>query len=253
MPNCEELEPLVTAWIDGVATDQERRLVEGHLRACGPCRAHAESEASARAVIRDRATGTPLVEAPAALKARCRSLASLPSPETGSPTSWAEVLRVPIAATLLLALGGLLLYGLTVVSPATLAAQLTADHVKCFAIASDHAHLTIDPDAVEGQLNARYGWDLDLPGDSEANGLRLVGSRRCLYGEGTIAHVLYRHDEKPLSLFMLPDTLRRSEIVEVLGHCAIMWSVGDRTFVLLGGQPREEMEKIAAYIQSVVK
>jgi hypothetical protein len=32
-----------------------------------------------------------------------------------------------------------------------------------------------------------------------------------------------------------------------------MWSAGDRTFVLLGGQPREEMEKIAVYIQSVVK
>ena len=29
-------------------------------------------------------------------------------------------------------------------------------------------------------------------------------SRPCLYGEGRVAHIMYRHNGRPVSLFMLP-------------------------------------------------
>jgi hypothetical protein len=144
------------------------------------------------------------------------------------------------------------IYFLTASSTTTLAAQLTLDHVKCFTLTGD-PNVPIRVDAVEEQLRERYGWSVDVPGDSETNQLRLVGGRRCLYGEGTIAHVLYRHNGAPLSLFMLPDDVRSSEIVEVMGHAAIIWSQNGRTFVLLGAEPRSEMEKIARYIRAMVK
>jgi len=157
-----------------------------------------------------------------------------------------------MAAGLVLALVGVLIYGLTASSTTTLAAQLTLDHVKCFVL-SRESGAPVTPEVVEAQLSERYGWAINVPGDSEANQLRLVGGRRCLYGEGTIAHILYRHNGAPLSLFMLPDSVRTAGIVDVMGHEAIIWAQNRRTFVLLGSEPRDRLEKIATYIQQMVK
>ena len=157
-----------------------------------------------------------------------------------------------MAAALVLALAGVLIYGLTVSSTTTLAAQLTLDHVKCFVLARESG-APVTPEVVEAELRERYGWAIDVPGNSEANQLRLVGGRRCLYGEGTIAHILYRHNGAPLSLFMLPDTVRSAEIVGVMGHEAIIWAQNRRTFVLLGSEPRDRLEQVAGYIRAIVK
>jgi len=253
MSNCQDLEPLVTACIDGVATDDERRIVETHLGACDPCRARADVEGSARALVRARAPSALGVEAPESLRARCRMLGAARPAAARAPWSWRDtVQRLPVAAMLAFGLTAALIYLLSVATPATLAAQLTMDHVKCFTITGDPAE-PVRAGAVEASLRAQYGWEVSVPGDSAANELRLVGSRRCLYGEGTVAHILYRHNGAPLSLFVLPDKVHPSEIVEVMGHAAIIWPARDRTFVLLGSEPREDMEKIASYIQKMVK
>lgn len=248
MPKCQELEPLITAWIDDLASDRERQTVEDHFQACPACRRRAGAEGSVRALMRSRATAALRIEPPPALKARCHALCA------SNATSWklprAIVRAVPVS--LAAALAGVLIYGLTASSTKTLAAQLTLDHIKCFVLTREPA-TELQPDAVEARLRERYGWSLDVPGDSTTNQLRLLGGRRCLYGEGTIAHVLYRHNGAPLSLFMLPDKVRPSEIVEVMGHEAIIWAQNHRTFVLLGGEPRQDMEKIASYIQQMVK
>jgi anti-sigma factor RsiW len=253
MSNCQEFEPLVTACIDGAATDEERRRVDAHLSTCRACRGRAEAERSVRALLRNRAPAAFSVEAPEALRARCLMLGAASPPAAEASWSWRDVLqRVPVAAMLAFALTGALIYLLTVATPTTLAAQLTMDHVKCFTITGD-PDAPVQAEVIEAKLSTEYGWTVDVPGDSNANDLRLVGSRRCLYGEGTIAHILYRHNGAPLSLFMLPDKVHPSEIIEVMGHAAIIWPARGRTFVLLGGEPRDEMEKIASYIQKMVK
>ena len=156
-----------------------------------------------------------------------------------------------MAAALVLALVGVLLYGLTASSTTTLAAQLALDHVKCFVLSREPG-APVSPEVVEAQLQ-RYGWAIDVPGDSEANQLRLVGGRRCLDGEGTIAHILYRHNGAPLSLFMLPDTVKPAGIVGVMGHDAIIWAQNHRTFVLLGSEPRDQLQRIATHMQAMVR
>jgi hypothetical protein len=83
-----------------------------------------------------------------------------------------------------------------------------------------------------------------------AAGLHLVGSRPCLYGEGRIAHIMYRHEGRPVSLFMLPNSSRSRELVEVLGHQAAIWCVGNRTFVLVAREPRREVERLASFVQA---
>lgn len=253
MSNCQELEPLVTAYLDGLATADGRRLAEAHLGMCAACRARAEAERAVRGLVRARASSALQDPAPEWLRARCRRIEE-PSPvAAGTPWSWRDTLRrMPVAATVAFALTVVLIYLLTVATPTTLAAQLTMDHVKCFTITGDPVE-PVAAEAVEAHLSEDYGWNIEVPGDSRTNALRLVGSRRCLYGKGTIAHILYRHNGAPLSLFMLPDEVHESEIVEVMGHEAIIWPSGDRTFVLLGSEPREQMQEIARYIQKMVK
>ena len=251
MSVCRELDTLVTACVDGVATPDERRKVDAHLEKCAPCRQRADAEGAARTLIRARAQ-LFRADAPPGLTERCRALSTAGLTAIDTRTSWRPAIgRLPLAAGVVLAIAAAI-YALSASSTTTLAAQLTLDHVKCFTLTRDPS-APVRADVVEGQLREQYGWTVDVPGDSEANHLRLVGGRRCLYGEGTIAHVLYRHNGAPLSLFMLPEKVSPSEIVEVMGHAAIIWSQNRRTFVLLGSEPRPEMEKIAGYVRAMVR
>jgi hypothetical protein len=52
---------------------------------------------------------------------------------------------------------------------------------------------------------------------------------------------------------MLPHKVRSSEIVDVMGHQAIIWAQSQRTFVLLGNEPRDQLQQIAGYMQAMVR
>jgi hypothetical protein len=153
------------------------------------------------------------------------------------------------AASLVVIVGGAFLYQATARSSHLLAAELAADHMKCFAMnAVLGTHQS--PDTVQSSMAAGFGWNMRLPFGSEHEGLELVGSRPCLYGEGKIAHIMYRHNGQPLSLFMLPRTERSEQIVETLGHECAIWSSADRTFVLVSREPRANVEQLAKYVSA---
>ena len=48
--------------------------------------------------------------------------------------------------------------------------------------------------------------------------MSLVAVRRCLYGDGFAAHLLYRLDGEPVSLFIMPGLERPADEVSLLGH-----------------------------------
>jgi anti-sigma factor RsiW len=91
-----------------------------------------------------------------------------------------------------------------------------------------------------------------LPEDASTAGLELVGARPCLYGEGRVAHIMYRHEGHPVSLFMLPQTERAQALVEVFGHEAVIWCANKRTFVLVAREPRRDVERMAAFVQAAL-
>jgi hypothetical protein len=143
---------------------------------------------------------------------------------------------------------GAFVYRLTEASTEVLAAELTADHVKCFALNRVlGTHET--PATVESSLASGFGWLARLP-DAGRSDLELVGSRPCLYGNGKIAHVMYRHNGEPVSLFMLPNKASPQELVHVLGHEAAIWCIGNRTFVLIARGTRNEVERMAAVMRA---
>jgi anti-sigma factor RsiW len=269
MPSCKIIDSLVTPFIDGELPDADRRLVDEHMRACPPCHSRVVAEQTVHALIRARATALKQ-EAPEPLRARCKALAACtdavnpapPSPWRSTPDRlpllrpivprrpWsARLAPFALAASLMLVVGGAFLYQATDRSVRVLAAELTADHVKC--IAMNRALGTHQvPAAVESSMASGFGWRMHLPEHPEQVGLELIGSRPCLYGEGKVAHIMYRHDGRAVSLFMLPKTSRAQQLVRVLGHEAAIWCVGNRTFVLVAREPRPEVERIASFVQA---
>jgi hypothetical protein len=124
--------------------------------------------------------------------------------------------------------------------------------MKCFALnAVLGTHQS--PETVQSSMASSFGWNMRLPLGPEREGLELVGSRPCLYGEGRIAHIMYRHNGQPLSLFMLPRTERPEQFIETLGHECAIWSSADRTFVLVSRENRADVERLAEYVHASMR
>jgi hypothetical protein len=154
-----------------------------------------------------------------------------------------------MAAALLLVVGGVLLYALTGLSPTVLAAQLTLDHVTCFAV--HDAAAPVDVGASEEQYERAYGADIRLP-RVVIDGLQLVNMRRCFCGEGVAAHAMYRLHGRAVSLYVIPDAHRGRASMDVLWHDAVMWSNGNATYVLVSKEPRATLEAIASQMEGAL-
>jgi anti-sigma factor RsiW len=254
---CDRIDPLVTPFIDGALPEPDRRSVEDHLRLCPPCHSRVAAERQVHELIRARVPLLNKTEAPDTLHAKCWELARL-APHAADAAAGTRAVALPrrlapyaLAASLVLVVGGAFVYQATDKSVRLLAAELTADHVKC--IAMNRALGTHHPAAVvESAMASGFDWRMHLPDDPASAELELVGSRPCLYGEGKVAHIMYRHNGRPVSLFMLPKTARAQQLVRVLGHEAAIWCVGNRTFVLVAREPRPEVERLASYVKATL-
>lgn len=238
MPSCRAVEPLVTPYVDGEASPAERAVVDAHLAGCPPCRHRAGAETAARNTVRSRLC-RPC--APEQLRARCRAAAYARA--VGMPR--VTFTSLSIAAALVLLVGGVLLYTLTGLSPTVLAAQLTIDHVKCFAV--HDADAPVDARVSEEQYARDYGQKIRLP-QVAAAGLQLVGVRRCYCGDGAAAHAMYRLNGRPISLYMMPDASRARASADVFGHDAVIWTNQNTTYVLLGREAPDALAKLATEI-----
>ena len=49
---------------------------------------------------------------------------------------------------------------------------------------------------------------------------------------------------------MLPKSARTKQLIEVLGHEAAIWCAGNRTFVLIAREPRQDVERLASFVQA---
>ena len=260
-PGCASIDPLVTPYVDGELAAVERQIVRAHVQVCPACLARVSAEQAVQRLMAESKASLREEQASSALRTKCGALAA--GMEHGAdirPTvldtlargTWrARLVPLALAATLVLIAASAFIYQLTARSPRLMAAELTADHMKCFAmnglLGTHQAAAT-----VEGSLASGFGWQAHLPDGPDREGLTLVGSRPCLYGEGRVAHIMYRHNGRPVSLFMLPrkQMPNADATMRVLGHEAAMWSVGDRTFVLIAREAKSEVEHLATFVRA---
>jgi anti-sigma factor RsiW len=266
MPNCEAIDPLVTPYVDGQLGDPDRAIVDQHLRACAPCHSRVTAERAVRDLLQTRKRDLGACRASDGLRARCAAharAADSPARSFAPPAltpfgarpavPWrSRIAPLAAAASLVLIVGAAFLYQLTASSTRVMAAELAADHVKCFAL-NGVLHTHEDAEAVESSMLTWFDWPMRLPQQAAQAGLELVGSRPCIYGQGKIAHIMYTHNGEPVSLFMLPKSVRAQELVRVLGHQAAIWCAKDRTFVLVAREPKENVERMAAAVQASLR
>lgn len=248
MPDCTRVDPLLTAYVDGALAPDEARAVSRHLADCSVCAEAAQAERDARDAIVQARLVLRTATVPAALIEQCR-LQSQGAARAWSRPRW---VRLAVAASLLVAVGGAL-YGVTAVSSTALAAELTADHVKCIAMNTAFGtHQSVRQ--VAADLADRFAWRTNAPAAAERlAGLTLVGERLCLYGEGRAAHVMFTDAQgAPVSLFMLPRTVRQPDARTIFGYHSRIWSLAGHTFVLVTHAPDAETEQLAATLRAAV-
>jgi anti-sigma factor RsiW len=255
--NCKSLDSFVTPYVDGELDAANCAELDAHLRVCPPCHSRVAAERNVKELLQTRKAVLQQHCAPPALRAKCAAITARATTNVGQAfrpapvrATWrARLTPYALAASLVVIVGGAFLYELTDRSVRVLAAELTADHVKCFGLnrlLGTHEAASV----VEGSIGPSFAWPLHLPEGPERAGLELVGARPCLYGEGRIAHIMYRHNGHPVSVFMLPKTSRAEALIDVMGHEAAVWSIGDRTFVLIAREPRGEVERMASFVHA---
>jgi anti-sigma factor RsiW len=253
MSSCASIDPLVTPYVDGELGEKDREALERHLRACPPCRTRVDHERAVHELVTDRRRQLTSSRASSALHARCAGACTASAAVAGAAPAWRpRAVPLALAATLVVVVAGAFAYPLTMRSSRLMAAELAVDHMKCAlfnnVLGTQHA-----PSLVESSLAADFGWPARLPEDPGRAGLELIGERTCLYGGGRVAHLMYRHGGRAVSVFMLPNDDRKDEVVSVLGHQAVVWSVGNRAFVLVAREPIEEAERMASFVRASLR
>jgi hypothetical protein len=225
--DCRQMEALLPPFVDGEARPAVRAAVEAHLATCAACRSAVAAQREVRALlVRRRAA---LVEpAPTALAAELRRVVAARPAAHPARTRWSALAA---AAALVLAVTGGFAWA-TGHSSVLLAAQLTLDHIKCFVIDGDDHGQALT--AAEGQshFHQDFGMDVRLPVVAADGRASLVSVRQCLYGEGWIAHALYRVDGQAVSLFVMNDP-HEAAAVDAFGRHAQVITRGATTYVLV--------------------
>lgn len=255
--DCKQIEGLLASVVDGEATTDEAAILAQHLDRCAACRQAMQAQVTARAVLQARAAQLS-VTAPPGLRTRLAASARAGAAERAESAgilSWRGRLSAFSAAGIIvLMLGAVLLPVVTERSTVLLAAQLALDHLKCFAIDGDGDAPPVGQAEAEATLEREYGWTMSVPPSSAADGLQLIAVRRCLYGDGRAAHLLYRMNGAPVSLFIMPGLSRPAAELSLLGHDELVWTQGDRTYMLVSAAgAKAGLADVASYLQNEAK
>jgi len=258
---CRDVEAQLPSYVDGTPTENTQAIA-AHLETCDDCRASWHAQTVARTVLQARAAQLSPI-APPGLRTRLRSSmeeerASTFAKSAGRATpslAWSGRLTAfAAAAMVVLTLGAVLLPVVTIRSTAVLAAQLALDHLKCFTIEGDADGEAITSAAAETTLKDEFDLSVSVPPSLPSEKLELMAVRRCLYGDGRAAHLMYRLNGEPVSLFVLPGLTRPAGELSLFGHDQLVWANGDRTYMLVArGGTREELSRVASYLRNEAK
>jgi anti-sigma factor RsiW len=255
MANCREIEAKLAEYVDGHQAEAERAAVESHLQSCPPCRTRAAGERAAHDLVcarRDTLRST----APGHLRERCAAQrqAARPPAAVLARTPW---VRFSLAASVLVAAGLFVLFGWGS-SVETYAAQLSADHLKCFQY-PPQATSAPDITLLGKTWQTQSGWGLKIASASTMEGLTLLGIRKCGSSRGRVAHILYRWHGEPLSVYVLNHRFDHSanaahdHDVTRLGEHAIVWTEHDRTYAVVADHRLPDLQRVATYVRRSIE
>lgn len=255
---CHELEDDLAAYVDGLSPRAAQ--IDEHIASCAACRDAAHVQRTARTVLKARAAELSPIAPPGLrtrIAANINDAAQAPGlkPQALPLFGWTGRLSAfAAAAMVMLTLGAVLLPIATVRSTAVLAAQLALDHLKCFTIDGDADGQPIASTDAEATLLRDFDFSVTVPASLPSERLELLAVRRCLYGDGRAAHLLYRVNGEPVSLFILPGLTRPAAELSLFGHDEVVWTEGDRTYMLVARAGlASDLGRVASYLRTEAK
>jgi anti-sigma factor RsiW len=237
-------------YVDGAAEPDQRAAVDAHLTRCPPCRDRVSMERAAHEVVCARRE-TLRGHASHELKHRCAARRGAAAPPAKRGFIRTTLVPLSLAASVLLV--ATVLFAFFGRSVEVLAAQLAADHIKCFQFSSS------SPAHADAQLLSREwvntrGWSIHIPPSARDYGLELVGLRRCGSTDGITAHMMYKWRGAPLSVYVLNSESRHApgheEFVDTLGERAVIWKQEGRTYAVVADASRSELEPVIRYVKA---
>jgi len=245
---CREVEEKLASYVDGAANGNAAAIA-AHLATCDACRQLAHAQSVARTVLKARAAQLSPIAPPGL---RTRIIANTANQPQEPILAWTGRLTAFAAAAMfVLTLGAVLLPVATIRSTTLLAAQLALDHLKCFTIEGDADGAPIAKQQAEATLKQDFDLIVKVPASLAAEKLELMAVRRCLYGDGRAAHLMYRLDGEPVSLFIVPGMSRPAAELSLFGHEQVVWTQGNRTYMLVArGGAGDGLARVASYLRN---
>jgi hypothetical protein len=217
-----------------------------HFRQCPAC----SKELEDRTLMRDRLrTAARSVSAPPRLQAKIRSSIR----ESGHKTAWGRYF-LPVAATLLVSLGGVVAYELghlrlTTGSQESYIGSISGRVANVMKVGlGDHVHCTVfrkfprNPPTLEemaGKLGPEYAGLLPLVKDRVPADFQIVMAHQCGYHGRKFVHLALRSDSKLLSLVISlkrdGESFTKENLLPVLSESGIpMYHSGVQRFEIAG-------------------
>jgi anti-sigma factor RsiW len=257
--DCAALDARLTPFVDGEDTPGEHQAVAAHLTACPPCRQHADDEVSARDYVQTHRAELRIA-APDSLRTRCALMGSqlpasgsrLPAAaaSVGMPARWRKWAPLSVAATLILAVAGVFVFGLN--NPVeALASSLALDHIKCQKLADTSRD--VDATAAATKWEHDRGWALSVPKTLPSEQLTLIDVRHCLSSDGRAAHLMYTWHGEPLSLYVIPGDTGHAGIADKLGRETVIWCANRRTYAVVADGHPQDLNRIIDYMKANAK
>ena len=162
-------------------------------------------------------------------------------------SDWRWWAPVSLAATLMLAVAGVLVFGLVSGRGNVLAAQLAEDHLRCMRAVSRRG--PADSLQLADRWQKNRGWFVKVPGSSQKDDMEFVALRRCFHGDRQeLAHALYRHKGRIVSLFIFPDDdSRRRTNLEIMGQRELIWSQGGRSYAIVADSDAADVSTLKEF------
>ena len=231
MSECRRICESLAGYVDDLLRPEERDSVERHLAACPSCRRRADDEERRTAAVAARrieAAGRAVASRASRDDARrSRGPEEGRSPVRARCGPWWRVRLVPVLLTVVVMIftASAFFSLATRRSDALLAAQLTADHSKCFKLFGPPDGLSADAGSIERcspSSTARTCTSLLVCGEDDIQLARCPAMsvrRRASCRMSCIASMA-----QDMSLFVLAGTERKPDDLVTLGHRSQIWS-----------------------------
>jgi len=245
---CRQIAPQLAALDEDRASQVADPQLARHLAECGPCRRSLQIQRAMHGLLRARSNSLQ-PHAPESLKTRVTHEIEASAAARRQWAPW----RAAMAAAAIVGLLGAMTYGITSLSPKVLAAQLTLDHIKCARLVPPRA--AVDASTETREWAQRHASALRLPASASTRPAALTGVRRCLYGHGLVAHLLYEVDGKTVSVFVMPrpehPVAAAPSHHQFFGQQVEVWGNAAQSYAVIGDVPTATLTSMAEAFRAV--